>query len=75
MTYVTKPILIRSLKVSAVVGTILNLINQPEAIFGDGHVVWWKILLTYSVPFCVATYGAMTAMAAHHRDTKADQVG
>ncbi|MEO0944906.1 MAG: nitrate/nitrite transporter NrtS [Pseudomonadota bacterium] len=67
---VTKPMLIRSLKVSAIVGTILNLINQPEAIFGDDPLVIWKVLLTYSVPFCVATYGAVTALAAHQRDAQ-----
>ena len=61
---VTKPMLIRSLKVSAVVGTVLNLINQPEAIMGDAPLVLWKVALTYTVPFCVATYGAVTAMAA-----------
>lgn len=68
MTVVTKPVLIRSLKVSVVVGTILNLINQPEAIFGEGQLVIWKALLTYAVPFCVATYGALTALAAYQRD-------
>jgi len=23
--------------------------------------VWWKLLLTYSVPFCVASYGSYAA--------------
>ncbi len=63
-----KSVLIRSLKVSAVVGTILNLINQPEAIFGEEQLVLWKVALTYSVPFLVATYGALTALAAHNRE-------
>ncbi|MEM7719876.1 MAG: nitrate/nitrite transporter NrtS [Pseudomonadota bacterium] len=63
-----KTVLIRSLKVGAVVGTILNLINQPEAIFGDAPLVLWKVLLTYSVPFLVATYGAVTALSAHNKD-------
>lgn len=63
-----KAVVIRSLKVSAVVGTVLNLINQPEAIFGAEPLVLWKVALTYSVPFLVATYGAMTALAAHNRE-------
>ena len=66
-----KSVVIRSLKVSGVVGSILNLINQPEAIFGDEPLIVWKILLTYAVPFCVATYGAMTALAAHNRQEHA----
>lgn len=60
-------VLIRSLKVSAVVGTVLNLINQPEALIGDAQLVLWKVLLTYIVPFLVATYGAVTALSAHSR--------
>ncbi|MEO0916020.1 MAG: nitrate/nitrite transporter NrtS [Pseudomonadota bacterium] len=62
-----RQVLVRSLRVSVVVGTALNLINQPEALFGDAPLVMWKVLLTYMVPFLVATYGAITALAAHNR--------
>jgi hypothetical protein len=48
----------RSLLTALVVGTILNLINQGDALVTGGHVVIPKLLLTYCVPFCVATYGA-----------------
>ena len=51
----------RSLVIAAIVGTILNLINQGDAIVAGGPVVVWKIALTYCVPYCVATYGAVTA--------------
>ena len=50
----------RSLLVSLVVGTILNLINQGDVLFGDGQVDPVKIFLTYLVPYCVATYGAVS---------------
>jgi hypothetical protein len=51
----------RSLILAAIVGTILNVINQGDALFGGTHLVAWKIALTYCVPYCVATYGAVTA--------------
>ncbi len=51
--------LTRSLAV-AVSGTILNLINQGDAVFGGGPVNWTKIALTFLVPYCVATYGAVS---------------
>lgn len=51
----------RSLILAAVVGTILNLINQGDALFAGAALVAWKIALTYCVPYCVATYGAVTA--------------
>ena len=50
----------RSLVVSLVVGPILNLINQGDVLFGDGRLDLVKIALTYLVPYCVATYGAVS---------------
>ena len=51
----------RSLVVAIVVGTALNLINQgPEMLSGKWPVMW-KLLLTYVVPFLVASYGSYAA--------------
>ena len=51
----------RSIIVSVVVGTALNLINQgPELLSGDRPVIW-KLALTYVVPFLVASYGSYAA--------------
>ena len=44
------------------VGTVLTLLNQGDLLF-SGHwsnAFYWKIPLTYCVPFLVATYGALT---------------
>lgn len=43
------------------VGTILNLINQGDALWSDAEVDVMKLGLTYLVPYCVATYGAVAA--------------
>lgn len=51
----------RSFYVALVVGTILNIINQGDAIFGIESVNWLKVLLTYFVPYAVCTYGAVSA--------------
>ena len=53
----------RSFYVALIVGTILNLINQGDAIFGTGSVNWLKVILTYFVPYAVCTYGAVSAQA------------
>ena len=50
----------RSLGVAAVVGTVLNLVNQGDALLGDHPIHWPKLLLTYCVPYIVATYGAVS---------------
>jgi hypothetical protein len=50
----------RSLLVALIVGTILNLINQGDALLAGGPIDWTKILLTFSVPYCVSTYGAVS---------------
>jgi len=49
----------RSLRVALVIGTLLNLINQPDAFLGVAPCNLTQALLTYAVPFLVATYGAM----------------
>jgi hypothetical protein len=46
--------------VALVFGTILNLINQGDAIFGAASINWTKIVLTYLVPYAVSTYGAVS---------------
>ena len=55
------PVFRRALQVSAVVGTILFLINQLDVVL-SGHVtplVVFKIVLTYLVPFLVSMYSAL----------------
>lgn len=47
-----------ALKVSGVVGTILNLINQWDGIVGDSPISWVHVIMNYVVPFCVSTYSA-----------------
>ena len=55
----------RSLILAAIVGTLLNVINQGDALVAGAHLVTWKIALTYCVPYCVATYGAVSARLDH----------
>jgi len=50
----------RSGQVALIVGTVLNLINQGDALLGHGHVSVVKLVLTFVVPYCVATYGAVS---------------
>lgn len=50
----------RSLLVALVVGSILNLINQGDALLGLTSINWLKIGLTYLVPYAVSTYGAVS---------------
>lgn len=59
-----KGIVRRALATSAIVGTILNLIAQGDLLFAGEPIKLWKILLTYVVPYCVATYGGVTAQRA-----------
>jgi hypothetical protein len=58
----------RSLWVALVVGTILNLINQGDAVLAGQRLDFGKIALTYMVPYFVSTYGAVSVRlhAAQH---------
>lgn len=51
----------RSLIIGAIVGAILTAINQGNLMLGGDFPasLAWKIPLTYAVPYCVATTGAL----------------
>ena len=58
----------RSFLVALIVGTILNLINQGDALVGQGHLNLTKIILTYAVPYCVAvSYRLRTTQTSGHK--------
>src|SRR6266508_431320 len=56
-----RPLLRRSALTALVVGTVLTLINQGTdlAVGQASAALLWKVPLTYAVPFCVATWGAL----------------
>ena len=56
-----RPLLRRSSLTALVVGTVLVAINQGNVIAGGDlpRALIWKIPLTFAVPFCVATWGAL----------------
>ncbi len=41
-------------------GTVVNLINQGDVLLQGGHINLLKVALTYTVPYIVATYGAVS---------------
>ena len=57
-----RPMIRRSFVAAVVVGTVLTLLNQGDLLLTGqwNNTLYWKIPLTYCVPYCVATYGALT---------------
>lgn len=58
---VHRPLFRNALATAVVVGTILTAINQGNVLL-DGRFpaeLWWKIPLTYSVPYMVSTWAAL----------------
>ena len=47
-----------------VVGSILTSINHGDMILSGEYPYWLKIVLTYCVPYCVTTWGAITGKLA-----------
>lgn len=62
-----------ALWVALVVGTILTAINQGDTVVAGEMPDLAKAVLTYAVPYCVATYGAVTAKRAAWRRRHAAQ--
>ncbi len=52
----------RSMLVAVLGGTALNAINQGPELLAGQPPVWWKLVLTYLVPFAVASYGSYAAL-------------
>lgn len=59
-----------ALKTSLVVGSVLNLINQGDALFGSAQLDLLKLCLTYTVPYLVATYSATTITLQNARSAR-----
>ncbi len=59
-----RSIVLRSARVALVVGTLLALINHGDLLFGAEWTAarLAKILLTYCVPYGVATYAGVQAL-------------
>lgn len=69
--HVLKPqIMRRAVKTAVIVGTLLTLINQGDTLLAGAAPNWVKLCLTYLVPYCVSTHGAVTAL----RDVLHDRV-
>ena len=49
----------KALMTALVVGTILTTINHGDFILRGESINFYKIMLTYCVPFCVTTWGAI----------------
>ena len=61
-----RDVMLRGLKVGGVVGTILVGINQGDLILSGQLPAesFWKIPVTYLVPYCVSTYATVSAIRA-----------
>ena len=59
-----RDIVINSLKVCALVGTILISINYFDRIRAGNlsMIDYFKMLLMYCVPYCVSTYGSVSVI-------------
>ncbi len=55
---IRRHIVTNALRVSLVVGTLLNVINQGSAVIDGLEIAWGQVLLNFVVPYCVASYSA-----------------
>ena len=61
----------RAAVVAAIVGTVLTLINQGDALIAGHALNWTKVAMTYCVPYLVNTHGAVSAALAAQRNVAA----
>ena len=59
----------KAIYTALVIGTLLTAINHGDVILSGLAPPAWKVILTYGVPYCVTTWGAITGKRAQwHRD-------
>jgi hypothetical protein len=51
-----KKVIFKGIRTALIVGSLLTLINQWHALFGDEPFRWVALVLTYLVPFTVFVY-------------------
>ena len=63
-----RPHLRKTLRIALLVGTILFVINQLDVVASGKATpfVWFKVALTYVVPFCVSNWGILIATRRRH---------
>lgn len=59
----TRSTLLNATKVSLIVGTLLNIINQWEYIMATQEIMFGHLLMNYLVPFCVSAYSGAKALS------------
>ena len=66
-----RDVVVRGLKVGGVVGTILVAINQGDLLLAGNlpFDAYWKIPLTYFVPYYVSTYASVSAIRSAADET------
>lgn len=47
-----------AVRVALLVGSVLTLVNQGDALFGSARFSLLKAILTYAIPYLVSTHGA-----------------
>jgi hypothetical protein len=64
----TRSTMRRTTRIALVVGTILSLINQGGVMFGGRATAttWIRVGMNYVVPFCVSSFGFLTATKKVH---------
>jgi methyl-accepting chemotaxis protein len=60
----------RSVTTSLIVGMLLNIINQGEAIWGDQSLILSSFLLTFLVPYFVSTVSGTLSALEHQKNSE-----
>lgn len=71
--FTNRGVMKRAFMVAIVVGTMLNIINQGSNLLTH-DVVWWKVILTYIVPYCVSTYSSAIERSKRHQPIREEAI-
>ncbi len=60
----------RAVITALIVGSVLTVINQVDAVFGEAELIIWQALLSTAVPFVVSLVSAYLTLKNRRRRTR-----
>lgn len=66
--FFSPPIAKRALVVAVVAGTLLTIVNQWQGLFGEEHIDWTKVVLTYCVPYLVSSASSFLSVRSQLKE-------
>ena len=75
LKYLNSAVLIRSFLMALIIGSLLTLLNQSDALFSDAAFEWFRLISVFVTPFMVIAISQLVATQQAVNDIARNQTG